>query len=348
MLEYLTCGGSHSPKIAGIISGLPSGLHVEPYFISSQLARRRTAPGRGKRQMLEKEDFEIISGVDKNFVTDGSPVGIIMSNASRLIPEDNIVRPSHADMPGFVKYGIKPWLARERASARETAVRTALFCFTMRFVNELGIKIKSRVLSIAGQKSAKVNSLKDFFRKIEKKGLSAGGIFELRASNLPVGIGSYARAEERLSYLLFSVLGSLNAVKGVEIGDGFSFDRAGGACDEFTEKNGFWKISGNRCGGINAGVSNGQDIVLRCAVKPLSGSPEGERSFNYLSAKSEKSFSLTSDISAVYPAAVVGEFLLSYVLAKAFLAKFGGDSMTEIKARVCSWRKISCSKMKAR
>lgn len=348
MLTYLTCGGSHSQKIAGIISGLPSGLKVSKDFISQQLDRRKKAPGRGPRQKIERDDFEIISGLNSMSITDGSPIGIVMSNVSRNLKKDFIIRPSHADLSGAIKYNIQPWEVRERASARETAIRTALFCFTMRFVNELGVSIESRVISLAGARPPEEKALEAFFRKLHAQGISAGGIFELKASGVPIGLGSHIRAEERLSGLIFSSLGSLNAIKGIEIGDGFSFDRNGDGFDEILPQEGFWKYKTNRSGGINGGISNGEDIVIRCVVRPLSASSRKINSFNYKSKKKAESSSLTCDISALYPAAIMAEFILSYCLADSFLKKFGGDSMIEIKERLRDWRKYSCSKLKIR
>ncbi len=348
MLNYLTCGGSHSGKIAGILSGLPSGLKVTYDFISKQLNRRREVPGRGIRQKIEKDDFEVISGLNSKSITDGSPIGIVINNSLRTPKKDFIIRPSHADLPGAIKYDIAPWEVRERASARETVIRTALFCFTMRFVNELGVSIESKVISLAGEKPPKGKDLKLFFEKLHNEGISVGGIFELKASGLPIGLGSHIRAEEKLTGLIFSSLGSLNAIKGIEIGDGFNFNRKGDGFDEILPQRGFFGYKTNRSGGINGGISNGEDIVIRCIMRPLSGSPKKINSFNYKTLKKAESKSLTSDLSALYPGSIVAEFILSYCLADSFLKKFGGDSMNEIKERVNAWREYSWSKLRVR
>lgn len=336
MLEYLTCGYSHSSKNAGILSGFPSGVKVEKKYIEKQLKRRAESPLRSIRQKLETDSFEIISGLDYKNFTDGSPIGIILTNTVKTFKREQIIRPGHADLPAALKYSIEPWQARERASARETAVRTALFCFTMRLLEDLGIKISSKVISIDAEKPSV-----SLIEKLKKSKNSFGGIFEVKAENIPIGLGSHISAERRLSGKIFSALGSLNAVKGVEIGSGFSFAQKNSSIDEFENDKGFWKYLSNNSGGINAGIANGEPIVLKCAVRPLSGQRESLSSFDFKTRKKAESLSNTSDISCVYPAAVISEFILSYVLAQAIMEKFGGDSFKEISQRVYLWRKKS-------
>ncbi len=337
MLEYLTCGGSHSPENLGILSGFPAGVKVGKKYIELQLKRRSEAPLRGPRQKKENDNFRIVSGIDEKEITDGSPIGIILSNNSMNFNKSSIVRPGHADFAGALKYGVKPWQIRERASARETAARTALFCFTMRLIEELDIKISSKVISINGEKAGR-----KIISKYEKSARSVGGIFEIRASNLPIGLGSHIKAESRLSAHIFSAFGSLNAVKGVEIGDGFSLSSTGKE-DCFKKQNGLWKYSSNFFGGINGGMTNGEDLIVRCAARALSGSRKKIPSFDFETGEKACSCCETSDISCVYAAAVIGEFLLSFVLAKAVLEKFGSDSLEEISGRVKLWRK-NCRK----
>lgn len=340
MLEYMTCGGSHSPENLAILSGFPAGVKVEKKYIECQLKRRREAFLRGIRQKNENDNFIIVSGVDKNEISDGSPIGIILFNNSTKIDECSVIRPGHADFAGALKYGVKPWQIRERASARETAIRMALFCFTMRLLEELDINISSRVISINGEKATKKT-----ISKYEKSMKSVGGIFEVRASNIPIGLGSHIKAESKLSASIFSAFGCLNAIKAVEIGDGFSLSTTG-KIDCLENRNGIWKYSSNFLGGINGGITNGEDVIVRCAARALSGSKKNLSSFDFETLEKSYSYCKTSDISCVYAAAVIGEFILSFCLAKAILEKFGSDSLKEISERVKLWRRYCKIRLK--
>ena len=312
-MRYLTAGESHGRFLCGILEGLPYGIKVSRDYIARNLRKRREMPGRSERLKSEDDRFEIISGMYKSKTT-GMPLCILIENRKRERYKDRYV-PLHGEYFGALKYGHRYYsVARERLSQRETAVRVALFSFTRKMVEDLGVKIESKVLRCNG-----VDNPKDFeglIRRFKEEGNSFGGVFEVRIKNLVPGIGGFSQGFERLQSKISSIIYSIGSIKGVEFGAGFSSDR-------YTSVDFFKNPS--LLGGIEGGVSRGDDIVVRCVTRPLAGvkriSPES-----------------VSDVTSVFAAAYISEFLLSYVIADEIMKKFGSDEFERIKEGYFKWR----------
>lgn len=331
MLRYLTAGESHGNYLSGILDGFPAGISITSAYIAAQLKRRRTAPGRSARQARESDAFEIISGLSGG-VTTGAPIALLMPNAGRGIPPfSSLPRPGHADLAGMLKYGtLDAALIRERASARETAMRTALGCFARRLNELLGISVTSEVLSLGLLSPVTPRGAERELQRARREGDTLGGEFELVVKNVPAGLGSCMQPDRRLGPLLAAALLGINGVKGLEIGGGFGLAAIGGRTAAMDQE---------LSGGLDGGMTNGRVLTLRCAVKPVPGLPGGVLATDLRNFRKELSVSKTSDTTAVFAAAVVGEHAVSLELASALLEKFGGDSLGEILPRVKEWRK---------
>jgi chorismate synthase len=368
MLQYITCGESHNKYLAAILEGLPSGLAVDCDWIQSELARRQKGYGRGGRMKLEKDEVEIISGV-LNGRTTGAPVGFLLANKEVRIhelPELFRPRPGHADLDGSLKYhsGIRAIL--ERASARETSMRVAVGTLTRALLREFGIEVASHVVQVGravfqdhgktsfGQlKRAAASDMNcvsgDFegaaVREIEiakKKGDTLGGVFEVRVQGAPVGLGSHVHHERKLDGRLAQAILSIQAVKGVEFGLGFATASRYGSevHDEIfhEKKRGYYRRT-NRAGGIEGGMTNGEEIVLRGVMKPISTLIKPLRSVNMKTKAPEKASYERSDISTLPACSVIAEAVTAFEIARAFLEKFGGDSMAEIRRNLEGYKK---------
>lgn len=330
-MRFLTAGESHGQYLAGILEGFPSGVKITRDYIAAQLKRRRLAPGRSPRQAKETDEFEIIAGLSGN-VTTGAPIAVLIKNAGRdLPPPSSLPRPGHADLPGMLKYNtLNAVLVRERASARETAARVALGSFALRLHELLGVCVNSRVISLGQLPCVTAASAAAELLKARRAGDTLGGIFEVEVEGLPAGLGSCMHPDRRLSARLAAALTSINGVKGFEIGGGFEAPLLTGK-----EAAGCPELSG----GIDGGITNGRALTLRCAVKPVPGLAAGAPSTDLKTFKKKLCVSKTSDTTAVFAAAVVGEHAAALELAGALLEKFGGDSLSEIRQRVDEWRK---------
>lgn len=363
MLKYITTGESHGQYLASIIEGLPSGLAFDLDYINAQLGRRQRGYGRGGRQKIETDRVEIMGGVVKGLTT-GAPVGLLLTNKDFKInemPDLFRPRPGHADLAGSLKYnqGIRPVL--ERASARETAMRVAAGGVCKLLLKTFGIEIASHVLQIGKARVAEREvenlSAQDIRKKTEgsetncvsKEAEAAmkqavdearrakdtlGGQYEVRVSGVPIGLGSYVHFERKLDAQLAASVMSSQSVKAVEIGAGTHLAGLFGsqAHDEifYDEKRGYTHKT-NRAGGIEGGMSNGADIVVRATMKPISTLGQPLSSVNMKTKQAEKADFERSDICAVPAGSVIGEALVAYTIADAFLEKFGGDSIAEIK-----------------
>jgi chorismate synthase len=331
MLRYLTAGESHGKCLTGILEGFPAGVKVPAPYIAAQLRRRRQAPGRSARQALETDSFEITSGV-RNGVTTGAPIAVLLENRGRALPApDAVPRPGHADLPGMLKYGsIDATLVRERASARETAMRVALGSFVLRLTELLGVTINSRVVSLGRLPAVNAASAAAELLRARRAGDTLGGVFEVTAEGLPAGLGDFTQADRRLGARLAAAMLGINGVKGFEVGGGFAMAALGGleACGE-----------PELSGGLDGGMTNGRLLTLRCAVKPVPGLAAGAPSADLRTFKKKLCVSKTSDTTAVFAAAVIAEHAAALTLADALLEKFGGDSLAEIKPRVDEWRR---------
>ena len=371
--RWLTAGESHGKGLSAIIEGIPAGLEISEELIASDLLRRQGGYGRGKRQQIEQDRAEIISGV-RHGLSIGSPIALTMINKDHqnanwqtrmsIEPVDDevekttLLRPGHADLVGTQKYGfddVRPIL--ERSSARETAARVAVGAVARTLLRVLGIEIRSHTLSI-GNISAKTGASinwsiveKSPVRVADKSSEQAmiqeidaartdldtlGGVFEVRASGLPMGLGSHVHWDLKLDGLIAQAVMSINAVKAVEIGEGIdnSFGKGSEVMDVILPESAWelrkWERMSNRAGGLEAGITNGQDLVVRGFLKPISTVPKKMPTADLISGKETESFYERSDVCVVPAGGVVGEAMVAIVLANSVLEKFGGDSIKEL------------------
>lgn len=379
-LRFLTAGESHGKALVGILEGLPAGLELAAADIQADLMRRKKGHGRGNRQKIEGDKVEILSGVragktlgsplgllipNNDFKNWEGIMGAEPSDAPSARRVD-IPRPGHADLVGKIKYGFDDMRnVLERASARETAMRVALGAAARKFLGECGVIVASRVVAIGGETDdsmlpcpvSKLNALTDadpvrcadaaFSRRMVTRideakaaGDTLGGVFEVLAEGLPVGLGSYAQWDRRLEGPLSAALMSLNAIKGVEVGYGFRGAGVPGsrAHDAYEPRGRKVGYRSNRSGGLDGGMTTGQPLVLRAAMKPIATLMKPLDSVDLRTMKPAKAHVERSDACAVPAAAVIGESLVCLVLADAILSKFGGDSMGEILPRLKAWR----------
>ena len=369
-MRFISAGESHGKSLVGIIEGLPSNLKIDVSQIDIYLALRQCGYGRGKRQKIECDKIEILSGV-RNLITLGSPIAFEVRNIDYenwrnvMAPEGcdvsqktlTKVRPGHADLAGAIKYDHTD--ARnvlERASARETAVRVAAGSICRQYLAELGVEISGYVKSVCGivdQKfyefdeleSAKnqplfmLDSIKQqqaisLLDQLKEEGDTAGGIIEIRVKGLKSGFGSCMQYSTKLDAILCGAMMSVQAVKGVEVGLGFeSANRKGSALhDEIYYDNGFHRKT-NNAGGIEGGMSNGEEIVLRAAMKPLPSLAQGLRTVDYITKEPATAASERSDIAAICAAEIVLESVVAIAIAEVVSQRLGGDSMREVKER---------------
>ena len=369
MFRFLTAGESHGKALTVIIEGLPAGLPLSEDYIARDLRRRQGGYGRSQRQQLEEDRAEILSGV-RHGLTLGSPISLVIRNrdwdnwqdvmAAEPLAEPakklTRLRPGHADLAGAMKYGqddVRPIL--ERASARETAARVAVGAVTRRFLETFGIAVRSHTLSI-GDVSASVEGEPDWVaveaspvrcadrdaseRMVQaidaarEAGDTLGGVFEMWATGVPIGLGSHVHWDRRLSGLLAQAVMSINAVKGVEIGDGFAIAGVKGSVahdiiEPPARNKGNWRHKTNHAGGIEGGMTNGEPIVIRAAVKPIATLMTPLPSVDLITGREVKAHYERSDVCIVPAAGVVGEAMVAFVLARAMLEKFGGDHLSE-------------------
>jgi len=372
MLRFMTAGESHGPGLVTIVEGLPRGLQVSPERIIDELARRRMGYGRGKRMAIEKDQIEIMGGI-RHGETLGSPVAVLIRNtewprwSDEMSPEPAAAkkqvtrpRPGHADLAGMLKYGTDD--ARdilERASARETAARTVAGVLAKIMLETVGVTVVSHVISIGPivsegsppgpsdlglvdaspvrcfdqtAEAAMVEAIED--AKSQRDTL--GGVFEVLGFGVPPGIGSHVHYDRRLDALLASAVMSIPAIKGVEIGDGFDVATLPGSKshDEILlEDDGLTRPT-NRAGGTEGGMSNGETIRVRGAMKPISTLMRPLRTVDMTTGEPAEAVRERSDVCAVPAAAVVGEQMVAFVLAAEFQRKFGGDNVEEFVAGV--------------
>ena len=339
MLRFLTAGESHGTALITIIEGMVANLPINESEISSELERRQGGIGRSERMKLEKDKARILSGV-RGGRTIGSPITIIIDNVdSKDRPEIvTKLRPGHADLAGVKKYNqsdIRNIL--ERASARETASRVAAGAVFKKFLSEFGMTFESKVLSIGGEKDGgKWDAL---VKKTGEQGDSLGGVFEVKISGVPAGLGSHVHFDRKLDGRLAQALMSIQAVKGVEIGLGFTAAGKKGTevHDEifYAGKKYFHKT--NNAGGIEGGMSNGEHIIIKAAMKPIATLKTPLNSVDMATKEPCKAHFERADVCAVHAAGVIGESAAAFAVAEAFLEKFGGDSLEETKTHFSSF-----------
>ncbi len=380
MLRYLNGGESHGKGLIAVLEGVPSGLPLTADDINRDLSRRQKGYGRGGRMRIEQDHVEFLSGVRKG-KTLGTPITLHVANRdwenwkAVMAPEpgppvtEKVVtcpRPGHADLVGAIKYNHRDIRnVLEKASARETAIRVAVGGVAKRLLAEFGMRVYSYTVEIGGVQAslegltteqafqqaeesevrcpeAKSSALMvERIREAKHKGDTLGGIFEVIVSNPPLGLGSYAQWDRRLTGRLAMALMSIQAMKGVEVGMGFDAARKFGSevHDEifYEQKTGFIRGS-NNAGGLEGGITNGQPIVLRTAMKPIATLYSPKKSVDIQTKKPLEATIERSDICTVPAAGVVGEAVVAYEIAAALIEKFGGDTLDEMRRNYDSYQ----------
>ncbi len=358
MLRFLTAGESHGPALIGILDGLPAGVPIDVSQINMQLSRRQKVQGRGGRMLIEQDEVEVLSGLRQG-VTMGSPLCLMIRNRDHVNwqhvygPEGGAEpvlrpRPGHADLPGMVKFGFSDVRnVIERASARETAMRTALGSVARQILAGIGVRIFSRVLSVGplalcdlpknelewsqaqGQPlgypdAARMVEAEELLRQAKEAGHSVGGVFGLVAFGLPPGIGSYTQSDLRLDARVAGDMCSIPAVRAVEFGEAFALSAAapGTPGDSIVMDEGRLNYEGNINAGLAGGMSTGQPLVVRCAVKPIPTAMPG-LTVDLSSGEAVSAVKERSDTSAVPAAAVVAEAVLSLRLLGEIIDSMG-------------------------
>jgi chorismate synthase len=377
--RFVTAGESHGPGLTAIVEGLPAGLELAPEDIDTDLARRQLGHGRGGRMKIEKDRAAVTAGV-RHGRTLGSPVCMWIENRDyqnweeRMNPwpvdsevdEVHLPRPGHADLAGIQKFGhsdVRNVL--ERASARETAARVAAGALAKAFLRPLGVEVRShvtRIGSVSGSDPSKRGLTPSDFDGVDespvrsldasdamvaeidaarKANESLGGEFEVIAFGLVPGIGSHVSWEERLDGRLAQAIMSIQALKGVGIGDGFALaERVGSkAHDEifWSDEEGYNRET-NRAGGIEGGMTTGDPVVVTGAMKPLPTLTKPLRSVDTETKEPAQALRERTDSCTVPAAGVVGEAMVALVLAAAYREKFGGDHMDDVRAALASYR----------
>ena len=380
MLRYLTAGESHGKALVAIVEGMVAGLPLDEDYIARDLARRQGGYGRGGRMKIERDRAEIISGV-RYGLTMGSPISLLIQNrdwknwreamsvATTAKKSETVthLRPGHADLAGAKKYGlddVRPVL--ERASARETAARVAVGAVARRFLEELGIEIKSHTIAIGGARIDDIKIDKIDWDKVEKSparcaiskaeksmiaaidtakddGDSVGGNFQVIATGVPIGLGSHVHWDRRLDGRIAQAIMSINAVKSVEIGGSSSVTGLKGSLTHdairYDKSKRDWDHATNHAGGIEGGISNGAAITVEALVKPIPTLSKPLPSIDLKTGKRAEAHIERSDVCVVPAAGVIGEAMLAIVLADAVLEKFGGDHLKETISNFKSYLK---------
>jgi chorismate synthase len=343
MLRFLTAGESHGKALLAILEGMPAGLKIDKAKIDRELQRRQSGYGRSERMHIEKDKVQILCGLKAGF-TLGSPLGLLIENKDfsiERLPQVTSPRPGHADLAGALKYGFKDIRnVLERASARETAARLAIGALCKIFLSEFGIEIKSKVLMIGGEKeeSRMIKRIKE--AKVNKD--TVGGIFEVMAKNVPIGLGSYVHWDRRLDARLAETIASIPGIKALEFGLGLGYGQRFGSqvhdAIYYSKQKGFYRKT-NHAGGIEGGVTNGQPIIIRACMKPISTLINPLDSVNIRTKRPAKAAVERSDICVVEAAAVIAEGACAFVLSDACIEKFGSDSLTDIKKAFQDYQK---------
>ena len=375
MFRFLTAGESHGPGLTVIVEGIPAGMPLDEDLINAQLGRRQRGYGRGGRMAIEQDRASIRGGV-RHGLTLGSPIAMWIENldfanwrdAMSVDPagpgsdlqEETRVVPGHADFPGALKYlahDLRNVL--ERASARETAARVAAGAVARCFLGQFGIVIRSRVVSIGTaqapeQTETEINwdaiedsevratgpeterLFKEAIDNAKPDGTTVGGVFQVVAFGAPVGLGSHVQWDRKLDGRLAWAMMSINAVKGVEVGRGFTNTRRPGSevhdvvVPDASDPRRFRRLS-NEAGGIEGGMTNGEPVVVFAAMKPIATMQNGLPSVDINTGEIVDAPYHRSDTCQVPPACIVGEAAMASVLAHAFLEKFGGDHIDETR-----------------
>jgi chorismate synthase len=366
-IRFLTAGESHGPMLTAILEGMPAGLPLSTGDIDNDMARRQIGYGSGGRMSIEKDSVRITAGL-MNGLTTGSPIAMILENRDfknwkeKDITPITTPRPGHADLTGAVKYGYRELrLSLERASARETAMRVAVGGVCKKFLAQFGIEILGYVTQIGAVKvtlpenpdyrqlyeMAESNDvhtpdaqaaelMHDAIHQAKVDKDTLGGVFEVVALNVPVGLGSHVHYDRRLDAKLVGIMTGIQAMKGAEIGH--AFDNAGKPGSQVHDEiepdgNGGIRRRSNRAGGLEGGITTGDPIIVRVAMKPISTMLRGADTVDLATGEAQRTVYERSDFCAVPRAVPVGEAMMSIVLADALMEKLGGDSIEEMLPR---------------
>ena len=379
MLRYWTAGESHGPALTALVDGFPAGLTVNTDQIDAELQRRQGGYGRGGRQRIETDTVTFLSGLWQG-KTLGSPLTLqVINRDAKLERLEDIERPrpGHADLPGAVKHlgGVRAVL--ERASARETAARVAagglarqlLAVFGIEvagWVTELGgvvlgdragslpelrqLRDESAIYSLHPERDGEVTELID---RVGKEGDTLGGIVEVRVEGLPIGLGTHTQWDRKLDGQLAQAVMAVQAIKGVEIGMGFETARRRGSevhdpihyqADQRSSPTLGFARPTNNAGGLEAGITNGQPLIVRAAMKPISTLRKPLASINLATKKPEEAAYERSDVCAVSACSVIIENVVAFTVAAALVDKFGGDSVEEMQARWGLFSELAASR----
>jgi chorismate synthase len=374
-LRFLTAGESHGPSLTRILDGLPAGLPLTTEIINKELARRQQGYGSGGRMKIEKDTVQILGGVMGGETT-GAPIALLVQNddhvkwKGKAIEPMTAPRPGHADLTGAVKYGYKDLRpALERASARETTMRVASGAVCKHFLAQFGIIVGGYVSSIGEVQTdfgdmpfeerftraeesdvrcpieSSANQMRAEIEKTIHGKNTLGGVLEIVALNVPVGLGSFVQWDRRLEAKLAMAIMSVQAIKGVEIGDAFeNAKRIGTQAHDPIQlpiTNHQLLRTSNRAGGTEGGISNGQPIIIRAAMKPIATTLLPQPTVDLASGTESPTKYERSDFCPVPRAVPILESMVAFVLADALLEKLGGDSLNEMKPRFESLRKAT-------
>jgi chorismate synthase len=368
MLRYINAGESHGKALVALVDGFPAGVELSVELIDTELARRQGGYGRGGRQRIELDHVEVLSGVWHGHSI-GSPIALLVPNKDYKIEQmDDLPRPrpGHGDLSGSIKYFGSIRGVLERASARETAVRVAAGALVKQLLTPLGVTVfgyvvevgpivvrsqpgtpqeqrslrdKSQLYTLNPDQDAEFTAL---IQRAQEDGDTLGGVIEVRVEGLPFGLGSHTQWDKKLDGRLAQAVMSVQAIKGIEIGLGFEAARRPGSevhdpirydpALAHTSSLGFTRPS-NNAGGLEAGMTNGQPIVVRAAMKPISTLHRPLESVNLVTKQTEEASYERSDVCAVAAASCVVENVVAFEIAGAIIEKFGGDSLAEIQAR---------------
>jgi chorismate synthase len=378
-LRFLTSGESHGPTLTAILEGMPAGLPLSADDINPDLARRqglnregKPYPGASPRMKLERDTATLLGGVMAG-QTIGAPIAVQIQNLDhakwkgKAVEPMTIPRPGHADLTGAAKYDFSDLrMSLERASARETSARVAVGAICRKLLSEFGVRVGSYVVEIgdvhadltgmlledrirraldsemACPDEAATAAMRQRVEAIMQARDTLGGVFEVVALGVPPGLGSHVHWDRRLSGRLAAALLSIHAMKGVEIGDAFANARKPGTQvhDEISVENGRLVRRTNRAGGLEGGITTGEPILLRVAMKPISTTLTPLQSVDLATGRPAPVEYERSDFCAVPRAGVIGEAMVCFVLAEALLEKLGGDSLAEMKPRFESLRQM--------
>ena len=368
MLHYWTAGESHGRALVAIVDGFPAGVHIRSERIDAELRRRQGGYGRGGRQRIETDCVEILTGIWQG-TSIGSPIALQVANKDcklERMPDLDRPRPGHGDLTGAIKHLGSIRGVLERASARETAMRVAAGALAQQLLAEFGIRGIGYVVELGGVKIAPQPGTLDEHRKLrdqseiysldptrdeeikqlidrtQKAGDTLGGVVEVRVEGLPIGLGTHTQWDRKLDGRLAQAVMAVQAIKGVEIGMGFEAARRPGSQvhdpihfhpDQRDGPTLGYVRPTNNAGGLEAGMTNGQQLVLRAAMKPISTLAKPLASINLKTKQPEAADYERSDVCAVPAASVIIETVVAFEVARALVEKFGNDSLQEMMAR---------------